>query len=446
MKKLELRLTVAMFFLFVLINQLLSGSPVYATSNVTNAIYYGTIRAINNSTLASNITSNITNISTTSLINGSYITAANTTNLVLRNASGTDVAFMPGSGTSAWMMFVDTIPAGAIQDYTLYTGNVTDGSIRYFPAAGGMTIAYAANMAPGSNFQIDIRGYWDLSTVGANIIRKTGSIRVYVTAANQISVDYYNGGFITVTQVMNGCANGEHTLSLVANGATFKAYWDAEEKDSDAVVAVDYPASAWEYFITQPALVYMEYMKHYVSTNLKAHIAWNYDAAAPYEFTDLSPVANHAVPTFAVNSSDADVSASLVSFGPTEEATAPYSAVTSTTPDWVIAPNLTTSFRETVTPTAPGASIITAISAASATPSQLVFFLLAGFIILVISLVLTYAMKQSSGYTSFMVKAIAMGGMMGIAVATSLFDWWMPILWAIPVIAMGFASKPTGVV
>lgn len=428
-------------FLFSFIASVLPFSLVFA-SDISNAEYYGIIRIVNNSTAATNITSNITNIKVQTLIDSGYITAANATNLALRNSAGTDIPFQPGYDTNTWMMWVDSISENGIDDYTFYASGITGGSIRYFPLpTGNMTVLDDPSMEPGSDWEIEIKGW--INTAGGtnqNILAKGGAVKIYVASAGNITFNTIFGGGATAS--VGGVSSGEHTVKVAGDGVNIYLYLDDALEDTVAYpFAIADIANDWISF-DNGVMPYVEYQKITVSGTLVCHIEWEYGTT----FTDLSGNGNDATPDFAVDSSDADVTASLVSFGPTEEATAPSSSGTATLADWIITPNLTTDFRDTITPTAPGSEIVSAIAAASSTPSQLPFFLISGFVILVISLCMTYAMKKSSGTTSYIVKCVAMACLMGISVATSVFDWWMPLLWALPVIAMGFASKPTGVV
>ena len=122
------------------------GSPLTAiASNISNALYYGTIVISNNSTATTNVAT-VANISTTNLISGGYLNAT-ANNTVMRNSSGADVPFQPGfTDANLWSMWVPSMGADSYLTYLLYTDNSFNGEIRYFPGATGMTTSDSAGL------------------------------------------------------------------------------------------------------------------------------------------------------------------------------------------------------------------------------------------------------------------------------------------------------------
>ncbi len=130
------------------------GSLAFA-SDVSDANYYGVIRATNSGTATSNVCANVS-INTTALIASGFLDETST-NAAVR-VSSTDVPFMPGNDGDPWIVHYDSIGQNSNSDVTLYTGNVTGGKIVFFPDAGsdGLTIPYDPSLALGNEFEITI--------------------------------------------------------------------------------------------------------------------------------------------------------------------------------------------------------------------------------------------------------------------------------------------------
>jgi hypothetical protein len=429
------RLAAAMLLLAALVLPL--GAPVLA-SNVTAADFYGTVLVANNSTAASNVTSNITNISVTSLVNGGYIASASNTSMAMRTTSGEDIAFMPGHLTNTWMTWVDSIPANGGLNYLLYTGTVTGGKIRYFPSiTGNMTTADSVNLELGANFTIEQAGYIDTSHNGTDrfLLLKGTDIRTRVYAANSIYVTVGGwGGALDAT----GITSGEHVIRITMGGGTISIYVDEVLEDSSLIgPAVNDSANDW-FFLGEGSMPYMEYQRITIGGNLRQYIVWEYGPI----FTDLSGNGHFATPDYAVDSSDVDITATLASFGPVEEAQAPAYSVTDA-PDFIVtAPNLTSNFSSTIAPTIPGADVITDAAASSGTPAQLPWVMIVGFVTLALSLTVTATMRSFGGTASVFIKTAVIAVCMGASVAVGVFDFWMVLFFLIPAIAIGLASRP----
>lgn len=245
---------------------------------------------------------------------------------------------------------------------------------------------------------------------------------------------------IEVTDVVS---TGEHIVKTSADGTDLKLYIDNVEVDSVALGGVTVPNNAnnWS-FLLNGAMPYMEYHRITVGGNLKQYVYWEYAST----FTDHSGSGIDMTTTnFAVDSSDPDVTAWLVSFGPIEEARAPAYSI-SAAPDFITtAPNLTSDFSSTsVTPTVPGGDVITAIATSGSTPAAVVWTFVVGFIIIVCSILATYVMRKFGSANSIFVKMFIIVAIMGVSVAVKVFDFWMILLYLIPAIAVAWASRSQG--
>ena len=181
------------------------GSPIAAiASDVTNALYSGTITISNNSTATTNVAT-VANISTDNLIAGQYLNAT-ANNTVMRNSSGADVPFMPGyTDANLWSMWVPSIGANSYLTYILYTANSTGGEIRYFPGAGGMTTTDNASLELSDNFTIEQKG-WVNTDAGAdkNLIYKQDAFQAYISGAGDITARVLDTGNSNPADSMGG--------------------------------------------------------------------------------------------------------------------------------------------------------------------------------------------------------------------------------------------------
>jgi hypothetical protein len=184
---------------------------------------------------------------------------------------------------------------------------------------------------------------------------------------------------------------------------------------------------------------YVEYYKVWHGTTLVQDISWEYGTT----FTDASGYRHDATPTFRTTSSDADVSATPSTFQPVSEARAPASSLSGASPFITSVPPITGSFTTDTTSTFPGAQIIQELADATGTPSQLPLTIVAGFIILAFSLLVSALMRERGG-ASLIVKSALIACLMGICVATTTMDFWMIIFFVIFAIAFAMGSQQRG--
>lgn len=210
----KLIIVVGMFFLSALI-----GPGTVLASTIADAIYQADIRATNASYTATHVSAPFT-WSTDSLIDGYYIDSG-FTNLALQNSSGQDIPFMPGQGSDPWIMWIEQIAQNSVLNYSLYTGGETamGGKLAYFPGMAGMTVADAASLELGNNFEIELSGYMDtINGVGESPILKAGSLSITIDAAQQITVGNYSNENLTIA---NSSWEGTNCYATSWYGQTF---------------------------------------------------------------------------------------------------------------------------------------------------------------------------------------------------------------------------------
>jgi len=235
-----------------------------------------------------------------------------------------------------------------------------------------------------------------------------------------------------------GVAAGLHDIRVTADGTDLKIYVDGIEEDSVAWAGtVPDNGNGWT-FLQNGVMPYMEYHRITVGGTLQQYIVWEYGAT----FTDLSGNGHDVTPSFAVDSTDTDITATMTAYRPVGEAQAPAYSVGSPPDFFTVAPNLTSEFRDTVTPTMPGADVVTDAAASSGTPSQLPWVMIASFSIVGLSLLTTYVLRAFGSQASVLVKLSVVGTLMAAAIAVGVFDFWQIIFFLFPAIAIGLASRP----
>ena len=104
--------------------------------------------------------------------------------------------------TGEWWVFVPSLENGVTVSYDVYVGGGTDFQSfhNYFPGAGGITVSDSSSLEMGNNWDIDINGFFDMSTpvtgggLSKNIVNKEGALRIYINTANQITISITGSG------------------------------------------------------------------------------------------------------------------------------------------------------------------------------------------------------------------------------------------------------------
>lgn len=151
------------FLWLVLIISMLAVSPVLA-SDVSDAMYHGTVRATNAGSSASNTVATTFSFPTADAISNGFM--ADASDAVIEY-NGSDIAFMPGYNGNPWLMWIDSIGASQSKDYDFYTGGVSGGKIRIFLDDAGMDSGDPAGMEPSGNYTWEAKGWLD-TTAGTN--------------------------------------------------------------------------------------------------------------------------------------------------------------------------------------------------------------------------------------------------------------------------------------
>lgn len=128
------------------------GASVASASDISDAIYAGTIMVSNNSSAESNVAANVS-ANTSSWISHGFL-SENMSNVTIRTNGGADTPFMPGYDGNPWMFWVPNIGQESYLYYTIYSGgNTSMGSrLRFF---GTAVVNDAPTIEPGDNFTLE---------------------------------------------------------------------------------------------------------------------------------------------------------------------------------------------------------------------------------------------------------------------------------------------------
>lgn len=231
------------------------------------------------------------------------------------------------------------------------------------------------------------------------------------------------------------------SIEVIADGTDLNLDVDGVTVDTVALGGASVPdnAAAWQF--GSNATLYIGAVEVDVSGTPEARWEWEYGDT----FTDsINSIV--ATPTFRTTSSDADVSAELTTFGPVEEAKAPPYALSEQVDQIQITPDMSGNFNtEAGTGTFPLAGVIAALAAAGDTPAQLPLTIIAGFVIVGLSLSASAIMRRF-GSGGLIVKTIIIVALMGIFVALGNFaiEFWMVVVFIIMAVSIMFASKQLG--
>ena len=172
----------------------------------------------------------------------------------------------------------------------------------------------------------------------------------------------------------------------------------------------------------------------------KQYVEWEYGAT----FEDQSGNGNDATPTFRTTSSDADVSAELVSFGPVNPAIGPAYAVSDAASFYTgnITANGTFSGSTIEAGGPPGAVIIDEAEEEADVPGGFVWGWVAIVTLLMIGLFITWMeRKHGQGTGTLIFRIFITTVVFGLLITWGKFDWWMLIFYFIIVAAFALMSR-----
>ncbi len=160
----------------------------------------------------------------------------------------------------------------------------------------------------GSNIGIVWEDFENRSTNANNTYRTSEAWTTNPATAALLTVTYNPNLLITAASV----ARGERKIDVTANVSAVGIYIDDILKDTVTLITGVPDTSANWTFAQNSVMPYMETANITIDGVLQGSWAWEYSDT----FTDLSGQGHDATPSFRTTSSDADVSASLITFKP----------------------------------------------------------------------------------------------------------------------------------
>lgn len=305
-------------------------------------------------------------------------------------------------GAKQAYFYVDAVDAGTAT-FTVETGVI-------FNSTANVTLGDEQSGNIGQNLDGDIdevrlyNGVLSSTDIATDFAR--GRVREPVPARSTnlqmwLPIDEETG---TITYDKTAYNNDGTLVNATWDDESLKLWVDGTEVDSQKLSGNAIPNSAYDW-VTAAAMA-MPYMENYsVSVNgtTTENISWEYDSV----FHDSSGYGNDATPTFRTTSSDNDVTATLYSFQPIEEATAGYVSENYTGEIVTTAPDEpATMYSENTTPGIFFAGLTNALLDAGNIPRTLFWFSWAFFIIIGAGMII-YKYSQS-----LLVKAIFMLALM----------------------------------
>jgi len=291
------------------------------------------------------------------------------------------------------------------------TFTLCDAAAKIYLDGTDVTATPDVHIAPDSSVRDTFIGIYGF-TLGAGWVGSIGEARIYSDA-------------LTPSEVL-------------ANYNATKWKYDASDSFYDyAYVGAGVPDNPNDWVVCSANTTpYMDTFDIDITGVNKYSIKWEYGTT----FTDLSGNGNDATPTFRTASSDADVSASLSSFLPISEAKAPAYSLSDAPDFFTVTPGVTGDFTANITPAYPGRDVIVAVAAAGAVPETLPTLIFSSFILLVISLGFSYAMK-TTGVNSLFIKMCVITAAMCLLVAFKIFDVWQIYFFVLIGLALCWLSR-----
>jgi hypothetical protein len=320
---------------------------------------------------------------------------------------------------------------------------------------GGIT--YRCSLADNTVSEINLDAYygggWNdvysgtfnvsaIETKYLSPIQSCTNLRISIknTDVNPKSAGIFEVYYLPIVSVTaTGISSGEKNVNVYADSSNLTISVDGVIKNSIALGGLSVTNNANNWAIgDDDATPYITSVNITVGGNLKGSWKWNYGATFP----DDSGNGNTATPSFRTTSSDADVSATLISFSPVTEPTAP-AFVVGSGPAW-FSTNITISGNytsgNTTTLNYPGRAFIESLASATVTPAQLPVVIISGFLILAVSITASAFLRLHGSGTLF-VKICVLAVGFGCAVGLRIYDFWMLIFLGIFALFVLLGSK-----
>ncbi|AAW39820.1 hypothetical protein [Dehalococcoides mccartyi] len=219
-------------------------------------------------------------------------------------------------------VYIYAVSGGVPTGTALATGSISASTISGSAGAQTFYLSQSAKLSSGTSYALafscptgDASNYikvWSENSDAYASGTKCSSSDSGVTWSAD-SYDYYFvvGGYTpAVTLTATGIISSDHTVKTVLSGGTFSLYVDNILADSAAYAgSITDNANNWV-IGANGSMPYLYYAKITIGGVLKGSWEWQYATT----FTDLSGNSNDATPSFRTTTTDADVSAAIISY------------------------------------------------------------------------------------------------------------------------------------
>ena len=300
-------------------------------------------------------------------------------------------------------------------------------------------------------FTEDTWGHYTYSGNGTHMYATRNGILSAITQTYDGTIDFTNREAIQI-----GIERAERMKGFIAEARLYDRALSITE------ILQNYNATKWKYetsdeqfyynllpaggvldtsenwtFVENNVMPYMESVNITINGTPRMGIEWEYGTT----FIDSTGNGNDATPSFRTTTSDPDVSASLIDFRPISEAQAPAFTVNITTTGWITdTPSQTGNFTTTTNSTYPGSDIVLDVTTAGNVPIQLFELIIAGVVVLSLSLFISWVMRTNrEGSLFFKILIITAG--LGVMIAVGIVDDWIMYLFLMISIALAMMAS-----
>jgi len=296
------------------------------------------------------------------------------------------------------------------------TASYVDYSTTYATNPGGGAWTWAQIDAMEMGVTLTTGTGWCGATQIYAVVNYTIAVNITPVPSNEYTLKTYSdGSYFMLSLNGNTAWDGIHSARITTGGAS-----------------VVNNNNNWS-FLENDSMPYMEYQKITIGGALAQWIHWQNNDAV---FVDSGEFGNDATPTFRTTSSDADVSAELVSFNPMATSDVHGYSVTGDPtmfdelPDEI--PNM---YNEGSTAGIPGADTINTILTDSGTPIEVLWYPVAFGLAIAAGFGVYKLTKQ------LIIQAIASGVVMAVfcgggLLGTGLLPWWTVVVFILEALAV----------
>jgi hypothetical protein len=214
--------------ILLLIICLLGSSAAALASDITNAIFYGTIIVTNNGTANTTISVNMS-LDSASLMDVYDVDEA-FDRVAIRSSTGADVPFMPGYGNNPWMLYFPSMIENGSLNYILYIGQTDLDATKYMFLNNSMTITDDPNMELSDNYTLRVDDVF-LNGTSDNIAYKVGAYQLQYTGAN-VTISVTGGTTLSSAVAIGECdieirqqPSGNTSISSLSYGGNINTLW-----------------------------------------------------------------------------------------------------------------------------------------------------------------------------------------------------------------------------